>query len=306
MTAPIAFSILIPTYNYDCSALVDALQQQCATLSQQTPEFRYEILVADDGSEDVSTLVANRAINQWPGCQFIESVTNVGRSRIRNALLLRAHGAFLLLIDSDAAVCRPDFVARYWQSRHKGSVVVGGLVNPAAPPSPDCLLRYRYEKAAEQRRTLQWRQAHPYAEFTTFNFMLSRKVAAQLRFDERCTEYGYEDTLYGLELEQRGITIAHIDNPLVHLGINSGVAFLANTEAALRTLSQLGALMQQRSPIARLATTLRRCCLTPLVRGGFWLLRPLLRRNLTGRHPSLTLFNCYKVGYYCSLPTDYQ
>lgn len=51
-----SLSILIPTYNNVCFELVKTLQAQAALLS----DFEYEILVADDGSTDLSTITGNR------------------------------------------------------------------------------------------------------------------------------------------------------------------------------------------------------------------------------------------------------
>ena len=53
-------SILIPTYNYVCVKLVTDLQQQAERL-----ECPYEILVADDASEDAFKR-ENRKINGIP------------------------------------------------------------------------------------------------------------------------------------------------------------------------------------------------------------------------------------------------
>ena len=59
-------SILIPTYNYVCVKLVTDLQQQAERL-----ECPYEILVADDASEDAFKR-ENRKINGIPNCKYIE------------------------------------------------------------------------------------------------------------------------------------------------------------------------------------------------------------------------------------------
>ena len=56
-------SILIPTYNYVCVKLVTDLQQQAERL-----ECPYEILVADDASEDAFKR-ENRKINGIPDCK---------------------------------------------------------------------------------------------------------------------------------------------------------------------------------------------------------------------------------------------
>ena len=85
-------SILIPTYNYVCVKLVTDLQQQAERL-----ECPYEILVADDASEDAFKR-ENRKINGIPNCKYIELQENVGRSRIRNILGCLARYDYLISV----------------------------------------------------------------------------------------------------------------------------------------------------------------------------------------------------------------
>lgn len=117
-------SILIPTYNYVCVKLVTDLQQQAERL-----ECPYEILVADDASEDAFKR-ENRKINGIPGCKYIELQENVGRSRIRNILGRLARYDYLIFMDCDASVVSNEFLSRYMAVRNAAEVVYGGLVHP--------------------------------------------------------------------------------------------------------------------------------------------------------------------------------
>lgn len=292
-------SFIIPTFNYDCSALVAGLQAQAAAFAAETGgSFAYEILVGDDGSTDEAALAANRAVNSLPCCRCEERGVNVGRAYLRNWLIDAARYDHIVMLDADAALCTPDFVARYWQARDAADVVYGSLRNPAGPCPRGCELRYRCEHHAER-----WRKAHqggnsPYLWLSTFNMMLNRPRLGGLRFDARCKEYGYEDMLFGLTLYQRGLTVKHIDNPLIHTGIDTNVSYLKKTETAMRTLHGLEGLMQEYAGTSRLYNSFRLFRLDGLFRCGFRLLRPLVRRNLLGHHPSVNLFQLYKVGYY--------
>lgn len=294
-------SILIPTRDFDCSGLARDLQRQCAELAEADAAFRYEVIVLDDGSAPAFAPKLKAEVEALPGCRVVRAEQNVGRASGRNLLADEARFAWLLFIDSDAEVCTPDFIRRYWAARDLADVVCGALRNPAPPPQTGHELRYRYEKAAERRRPATYRNAHPYDCFATFNVMFRASVFQTLRFDERCVDYGYEDALMGLMLRKRGFSIRHIDNPLVHTGIDSNADFLGKTETALRTLARLGEPMQSQAGAARLYTTLRRLHLAPAARAAFRGLCPLLRRNLLGRHPSLLLFQLYKAGFYCRL-----
>lgn len=302
----VSLSIIIPTYNYVCAHLVCDLQKQCEEVQAMVEGFDYEIIVADDGSTDVESTQKNAVIDCLPHCRYEMRDENVGRAHICNWLFSQAHHDWALLMDSDAEVVSDDFILRYCQAiGHDSAIIVGGIATPASA-EPGCELRHRYEQAAERIRTLEVRRAKPAAAFSTFNVMIGRNVFEHLHFDERCTEYGYEDALFGIEAERRGYSIDHIDNPLLHLGINSNEAFLSNSETALRTLRHLGPPMTTRSRIGRAAahftsTALKRKTILPVFLFLYKMSRPLVRRNLLSARPSLRLFAFYKLGYYLSL-----
>ena len=149
-------SVLIPTYNYVCVKLVADLQRQAKELG-----CPYEILVADDASEEVCKR-ENRKINLIPHCKYIELEENVGRAHIRNILGYQARYEYLLFIDSDAAVVSGRFLGNYMAVRRQAPVIYGGLVHPPKLPSPEVALAYRYEKHAEPRFTAERRARHPY------------------------------------------------------------------------------------------------------------------------------------------------
>ena len=50
-------SVLIPVYNYDCSAYVRGLSEQLRALSAEEGGVEHEILLFDDASTDVVTPV---------------------------------------------------------------------------------------------------------------------------------------------------------------------------------------------------------------------------------------------------------
>lgn len=287
-------SILIPTYNYVCVKLVTDLQQQAERL-----ECHYEILVADDASEEAFKR-ENRKINGIPGCKYIELQENVGRSHIRNILGHLARYDYLIFMDCDASVVGSDFLSRYMAVRNAAEVVYGGLVHPEQLPSPEVSLAYLYEKNAEPHFTAEKRALHPYKVFRTFNFMILRETFLKHPFDETITHYGHEDTLFGLALKKEGIKILHIDNPLMNCGLDTNLNVLRKTEESLRTLYVHRKKLEGSSEMLRLYGILQRLHLVSFVFLLFRLCEPMLRRNLYGRHPNLYFFAFYKIGYYCN------
>lgn len=289
-------SILIPVYNYNCVALVKALQQQAENCN-----IDYEILVADDGSDNAAIVCQNREINTIPHSTYHETGKNHGRSWIRNWLVGQSQGEFLLFIDSDAEVCNAHFIGNYLRHVEKGAVICGGILHPEENPSPSRRLRYRYEKAMEPCFTAERRNQHPYANLRTFNFMMPREVALTHPFDESITLYGYEDTLLGSQFEKEGIKVVHIDNPLINADIEENLRFLEKTEESMLSLYQLKDKVRNHSRLLASYEKIKRFKLDVLLRILFPLLRPLLKWHLTGNHPSVIALQFYKLAYYCTL-----
>ncbi len=301
-------SILIPTYNGVCTSLVGDLQGQASALG-----IDYELLVADDGSTDVSTIASNRAINLLPHCRYIERQENVGRAAIRNFLASQSRYPWLLFIDSDMTVCRPDFIQKYVQhvehDAQSQAIFYGGIIVSTLQPGN---LRSMYEKASEPHHTPERRQQSPYHDFHTANFLVPRDVMLTHPFDSRFQHYGYEDVLFGKQMQQSGIDIIHIDNPLSFEIFESNMDFVSKTEEGLRTLHQFRDELEGYSRLLKILPSPQK------QKSGIWLVQPswviakalrlwhrifgkLERRNLTGQHPRLLLFTLYKLGYLASL-----
>jgi len=283
-------SILIPTFNDECSALVSGLQQQAEALG-----IRYEIIVADDGSTHQAVIEANRAVNQLPHCRLTERKENSGRAAIRNFLVRQAQYDWLVFIDSDMVICRDDYLRRYAEAQ--GDVVDGGVVIGGLKPGN---LRSMYEKAKEHEHTVEKRQQSPYQDFHTANFMVRRDIILQHPFDSRFHHYGYEDVLFGKALYQHDIVLHHIDNPMSFEVYESNAGFVSKTEEGLRTLAAFSDELRGYSRLLAICDKL--APIAPLIRLWHWLFGSWERRQLTSQHPSLTIFSIYKLGYllaYC-------
>jgi hypothetical protein len=80
------------------------------------------------------------------------------------------------------------------------------------------------------RKKLQKRAKHPWASFTGFNFIIDKSIFMKIRFNEDLKQYGHEDTLLGYQLRIAGVEIIHIDNALIHDGVESNEVFIAKTK----------------------------------------------------------------------------
>lgn len=287
-------SILIPVYNFDATALVDSLRQRLAAEGVSG-----EVIVGDDGSTQPQPWLDRLA--GVAGVRVHRAPHNLGRAAIRNRLADAAEGRWLWFLDCDTALAPGFSLSRFFTPENEGApVLCGGIVVPPEMP-PHATLRYKYEQADVRRRTADVRNRQPYSQLSTCNLFIRADVFHSIRFDETITSYGHEDTLFGMELEARGIVVRHIANPVVHLGLEPNAVFLAKTETSLRTLYSLAPRLGVGSHLLRMASRLRRFHLAGIVSLLFRLLRRPLRRNLLSRHPSLAAFKLYKMGYFLIL-----
>ena len=291
-------SILIPTYNYDCTRLVKELYSQA-----EHADVDYEIIVADDASPMVEHKMKNREINALPHCRLIELEENIGRARIRNRLADEARHEWLLFMDADAEVISDDFIDQYLKHTD-ADVVCGGLCHADTLPSPEVSLRYAYEKRADKKRAAHYRAKKPYEQFTPFNFMIRRTTFQSIRFDESIKEYGHEDTLFGIELQRRQVSILHINNTLRHTGIESNKVFLEKTRASLRNLATMGDTMQGHSALLKLYDLLSKMRLNGIVYRWFRRRESSITRHLLSTKPRLCLFFLYKLSYFVKLKSE--
>ena len=288
-------SILIPTYNYDCTALAQELQRQITNTG-----ITAEVIVMDDASPNMQLRNANNAINDLPHCRLIQLPHNVGIARIRNLLADNAQYDYLLFLDSDVFPVCDNFIAQYIDARNDADVVCGGLLFRTTPPSPQCTLRYKYGSRIESQ-SVKKRMKQPYGEFRTLNFFISRKAFMATRFNEHFVRYGHEDTFFGKELQQKGFSITHIDNPIYHDVPDTNEQFISKTRRSIENLREHYDILLSHVRLLRLYDKLQRMHLDSFIAFIFGIIEPLLLRNLISAHPSLYILNIYKVGYICRI-----
>jgi glycosyltransferase involved in cell wall biosynthesis len=223
-------SILIPVYNCSIVSLVYELHNQASVIS-----VPFEIIVLDDCSSELLR-DQNKDVNKLSNVRFIELEKNIGRASIRNKLAFLATYPTLLFMDCDSKVPDPDYIKNYLPYCGKEIVVCGGRTyRPIPPEEPEMMLRWLYGIKREQLPAIV-RNKDPYHSFMTNNFLIPRSVLSMIRFDESLIQYGHEDTLFGFELKKNGIPIVHIQNPLIHTGLEITREFLRKTGEGIENL----------------------------------------------------------------------
>ena len=303
----IDLSILLPSYNNVCVSLVQVLQRQADALRGKLDKpFRYEIIVADDGSTDAACIDANRVIGDMLHCRYLRMEQNVGRAQIRNVLISESSGDYVLLIDSDLFLCDDNYLYKYATSTADvvyGGTRIGGegfamVDNEANTENLKGNLRYIYEKKAEPSHRAAFRQLRPNQEISVCNLYARRDIMEAHPFDSRFKAYGYEDVLFGKRLAESGIEVTHIDNPVLINEFEPNSVFVKKTEEAILTLCRFEQDLEGYSNLKTKVSTLGRYIPLSLFRLWHRIMKNKEKRNLTGSKPSLLLFKLYKLGFF--------
>lgn len=278
-------------YNRPVAELIDSLLAQRADWLGPL-----EVILLDDGSAEEFRL-QNRPLAALPGLIYRELPRNVGRAKVRNQLAAAAQHEWLLLLDNDSLLPDQQFLARYAVARHRAPVLIGGTCYHAAPPADAALyLRWLYGQEREARPA-SVRQAAPYGQLTINNGLIRADVFRQFPLDERLTGYGHEDTKFGVELAAAQVPVLHLDNPVLHDGLEPAAVFLAKSEQAVRNLAQVyredG--LGTDSRLLQTALRLQRRSLAALARATLHLLASRLRRQLLSAQPRLRNLDLLKL-----------
>jgi glycosyltransferase involved in cell wall biosynthesis len=294
-------SILIPTYNYNITQLVNDLH------SQAIKSFvNVEIIVMEDDS--TLFLEENKKIGSLTFCKYIALKENIGRSAIRNKLADTAKYEHLLFIDCDAEVNNPDYVQRYLAFCKENCVVIGGTAYDENENNPDFSLRLTYGREREAKMAQERLQGSQLTHFSTFNFLITKNIFNQIRFDETVKGYGHEDTLFGHGIAELGCEVHHIDNSLIHKGLDNNITFIAKTENGTKNLylmykSGKYPFLANQSKLLSTFIKLKKSGFNKILAYIFPCFKKYLTKKMCAKIPSLTAFDIYKIFYLCEIST---
>lgn len=282
------FSILIPVYNQSIDSLCKSLHEQASSLSSN-----FQILFIDDCSE-LSISYMNMKVKQLSGVEYEVLTENIGRAAIRNKLFELAKHEFCIVMDGDVSILSSSFIQNYLDQAKENTVLVGGHTYDANPPrDKDFLLHWIYGTKVESAPAAQ-RNAHPYSSFMTSNFACYQSTFEKIKFDENLTQYGHEDTLFGIIAEEQNVAISHIENPVRHDGLDSSKDFLQKQKMAVQNLKYLYEKPIYRSKLAK-HSALIQASKWPIPHFLLKLAFPFVSKNLIGNNPKIWCLQWQKL-----------
>ncbi len=288
-------SVLIPAYNENPVEL-------CKKIEAHSRDIRgFEILIGDDYSDKpIETLLEGSGLSMT---RVIRNPENLGYNLNRNMLARNAKNEVLLFLDADVMPLKSTFIYFYYREfeRSVTQYVCGGLEYPGRPEDPDLMLKWKHGKEREVVSP-ELRMQNPGRSITTSNLAVRRSVFLENTFLEKKTGYGYNDTIYGLLIETKGLQIKHIYNPVVHEGLIPAMELIQRSEQAAKNLKFLSdedeysALLTQ-IKLFSAYQKLRLAGLIPLVRGLLSKREQRLKDSLLSSNPNLKHYDQLRLLY---------
>lgn len=285
-----SLSVLIPVYNRDVTLLVSSL---ASLLTKE--KILSEIILLDDGSEEEYDQ-SNQQLVESDFIFYHRNTTNEGRIITRSKLGQRAQFNYLLFLDCDIKIVRPDFIHKYYeQVKAAVDVCTGGIVYDEDEPTDiKFKLHWKYGTEREAKRSKDNNG------FLSSNFLIRRDLFLNLIPSFNSDQYGHEDTLWGIELMKKGITIKYIDNPVLHEGLEETPVYIEKSLQAVENLLSLEKIVDK-ATLARQVKLyawykkLNTLFLTGIIEKGEKMFHPYIIKNLSSYNPSLKYFDWMRL-----------
>lgn len=288
-------SILIPVHNHDIRTLIRQLAHQCSVA-----HLTYEIICLDDASSSAFKNYYTQ-IKKELKIQWLSTSKNIGRSAARNTLARQANFENILYLDCDVQITDDHFISHYvhFIILKKYQVIYGSCNYPVAKPKDDKLVLHWLYGTKKENPPLKQRNKNPYTTFHTVNFIVKKNIILKYPFDESISKYGFEDSLWAETLKQNSISILHIDNPVMHLGIHPSKIFLRKIAQSVQNLIYLELNKKSiQTHLLFMVNTLEPIGLNPLIFKCYQFFEKRIVKNLMGVQPSLFQLSIYKLGLF--------
>jgi hypothetical protein len=288
-------SILIPTYNYNISSLVNEIHKQALIAN-----VLFEIICFDDKSEKY-VLENKTAIDSLPHAEIIISEKNIGRVHARQTLLNTSKFNWLLFLDADVMPKSNTFIQNYIESIPLNfDVIFGGFAYHKERPDNNAILRWKYGRKYEEVDA-QKRNLKPHQLIISANFFIKKTTFNNINSQIDRKSYGL-DNYFAALLKQNNIKVLHINNEVFHNGLESSMTYVKKSEECIITLLWLynkDKMLKHDNKLLSLFVLLKKFKLNYLMLLFYNIFSSAIKKNLVSPEPNLYLLQIYKLSYIC-------
>ena len=288
-------SVLIPTYNYNSFPLAKNIHAQL-----ESTNMPFELLIYDDGSS--SPPDENDQIQLLNRATYRVLDKNLGRTAIRNKLAQDASFNWLLFLDTDVMPKKDNFLDQYINATKDTAydVIFGGVAYQEIAPAKEMSLRWEYGKTREAKAVSE-RNKHPHFIISQ-NLLIKKEVflAANTATDNR---YGL-DNHFSNELKRQGRYVLHIDNPVIHYGLENNKIFIKKALKAVETtvlFEKKGLMDNNLRPIQKAYLKLKKYRLQTVFSTVIGCFSSRFEKNFNSGKPNLFWFDLYRLKHYIDL-----
>lgn len=182
------YTVAIPAYNR-CELLKESLKE---LVKQVTEIGSGEILLVDDGSNDLTPKLLDIYSKRHNFFHYIISNENNGISKTRNMLVKNAKGKYIIFLDSDVFITE-NLIKNHLEILTKNEKVI-------------CQSNLILSSKIDNQPKANFLTDNSKAFFDTANVSLEKRYLVKAGyFDENFSAYGWEDLEMGLRLKQQGL-----------------------------------------------------------------------------------------------------
>lgn len=295
-------SVLIPVYNYNISNLVTDIHEQATKLN-----IEFEIICFDDSSSKYRK-ENELAVNSLERTTIFNSEENKGRTRARQLLCDRSNYEWLLFLDADVIPKSKNFIQKYINEKsQKYNAIFGGFAYSDKPPKVESMLRWKYGRNFEEVKAKK-RNLNPYQIIISANFLIKKSLFKKIHPPLLVNRYGM-DLYFASLLKQNKINVLHIDNEVYHLGLENSNLYLQKIKKALHTLLWAynnKKMIRHSNRLLKLYKGLKSFKANYLIYYFYYILNPLIKKNLMGKTPNMKLLQLYKLLYLCHIDINHN
>ncbi|SHG49340.1 glycosyltransferase family 2 protein [Winogradskyella jejuensis] len=286
-------SILIPTYNYNISKLVEEIHEQASEAG-----IEFEILCKDDAST-LFTPENEASVNELSYATYFKTQQNLGRTATRQFLCDKAKYDWLLFLDADVIPKSKTFIKNYMSQIDSGyDAVFGGFAYDTSVKIDTGILRWKYGKTYEEVDAKK-RNLKPYELIISANFLIKKSVFSKI--NTRLDRNGYGlDNYFSALLRAEKTKVHHINNEAFHYGLENNTKYIEKAEEAISTLLWMRdekKITTHNNKLLKTHSFLKKLRLNYITVLLYKMLNIPIRKNLLSENPNVRLLQVYKLLY---------